>query len=181
MILLELAIGDLSTTSVFCVIDSKTSNNFATTSLASWPWSGGINFAQMPQVLLGYDVKPFTKAESYFIYARFLKEDASLQKIMSDVISFSEERGLRSTEGAHAMLFQCSWDTNNDIVGKRQPSERENRQAMVSPLVKEAIVATSLTVLVFTDTSTSHRKDGESLFSERITLEIKTKATTKLK
>ena len=47
---------------------------------------------------------------------------------------------------------------------------------MVTPLVREAIVTTSPTLLFFRCISKSHRKDKESTFSECVAVESTTKA-----
>ena len=105
MILLELAMGDMSTTSIFHVIDSKTSYKL----LLGQPWlhEHGVVASTLHQCLKYYsdgekkingDVKPFPKAESHFVDARFFEEGAPLKEAMPAFISST---GKRSDEDTH--------------------------------------------------------------------------------
>jgi len=87
MIRLELAMDDLFTTSIFHVIDSKTSYKL----LLRWHWlhEHGVVASTLHQCLKYYrdgekkvngDIKPFTKAESYFANARFFEEESPLKE-----------------------------------------------------------------------------------------------------
>jgi len=107
MIRLELAMSDLSTISIFHMIDSKTSYKL----LLGWSWlhEHGVVASTLHQCLKYYhdwekkingDVKPFTKAESYFIDARFFKEGTPMKEAMPTFISSS---GKRSDEDTHMM------------------------------------------------------------------------------
>jgi len=98
MIHLELAIGDLSTTSIFHVIDLKISYKL----LLGRPWlhEHGVVALTLHQCLkycrdeeekINGDVKPFTKAESYFADAKFFDEDAPLKEVMLATIPWQKE------------------------------------------------------------------------------------------
>jgi len=104
MILLELAIGELSTTSIFHVIDSKTSYKL----LLGRPWlhEHGVIASTMHQCHKYYrdrekkingDTKPFTKAKSYFADVRFFDEDAPLKEAMPATISSTGKRSEEDT------------------------------------------------------------------------------------
>jgi len=94
MIRVELIVADLTTSSIFHIIDAKTSYRL----LLGWPWlhEHGIVDSTLHQCLKYYrdgenkingDVKPFTKAESYFADARFLEEGAAPKETMPSTIS----------------------------------------------------------------------------------------------
>jgi len=97
MIRLELTMGDLSTSSIFHVIDSKTSYKL----LLGHPWlhEHGIVASTLHQCLKYYcggkikisgDVKPFIKAESHFTDSKFFKEDFTRTEMMISTISLRE-------------------------------------------------------------------------------------------
>jgi len=94
MIRLELTMGDLSTSSIFHVIDSKTSYKL----LLGRPWlhEHGIVASTLHQCLKYYrggerkingDVKLFTKAESHFTDSKFFEEDFTPKEMMIPTIS----------------------------------------------------------------------------------------------
>jgi len=62
------------------------------------------------------DVKPFTKAESYFADMRFFEEEAILKDAMPDVISSTGKRGSSSGEDKYA----ASNGGTNDRVKQQQ-------------------------------------------------------------
>jgi len=89
MISLEQMMGDLSTSSIFHVVDSKTSYKL----LLGRPWlhEHGIVASTLHQCLKYYregerkingDVRPFTRAESYFVDAKFFEEDSTPKEMM---------------------------------------------------------------------------------------------------
>jgi len=105
MICLELTMVDLSTTSIFHVIDSKTSYKL----LLGRPWlhEHGVVASTLHQCLKYYrdgekkingDVKSFAKAESHFADAKFFEEGAPLKETMPAFISST---GKRSDEDTH--------------------------------------------------------------------------------
>jgi len=131
MIRLELAISDLSTTSILLLIDSKTSYK----SLLGRPWlyDHGVVASTLHQCLKYYcdgekkingDVKPFTKAESYFVDARFFGENAPVKETM-------RATGKRSEEDTHGMIN--GGPSGN--VKQSRPSEKETSKPL-SPLLK---------------------------------------------
>ena len=94
MIRLELIMGDLSTSSIFHVIDSKTSYKL----LLGRPWlhEHGIVASTLHQCLKYYrggqrkidgDARPFTKAESHFADAKFFEEAAAPKEMMISTIA----------------------------------------------------------------------------------------------
>ena len=94
MIRIELTMGDLSTSSIFDVIDARTSYRL----LLGRPWlhEYGIVASTLHECLKYYrngerkingDVKPFTKAESHFADARFFEEGAAPKETMPSTIS----------------------------------------------------------------------------------------------
>jgi len=106
MIYLELAIGDLSITSIFHVIDLNTSHKL----LLRQPWlhEHGVVASTLHQCLRYYhdgekkvngDTKPFTKADSYFADARFFDEDAPSKEAMPATISSTGKRSEEDTRG----------------------------------------------------------------------------------
>jgi len=94
MIRVELMIGDLTTSSIFHVIDAKTSYKL----LLRRPWlhEHGIVASTLHQCLKYYrdgekkingDVKPFTTAGSHFADARFFEEGTIPKETMPSTIS----------------------------------------------------------------------------------------------
>ena len=89
MIRVKLTMGDSSKSFIFYVIDAKTSYKL----LLEWPWiheHGIVAFTlhQCPKYYPSEErktngnVKPFTKAESYFTNARFCKENDAPKETM---------------------------------------------------------------------------------------------------
>ena len=89
MICLEFRMDNLSTCSIFYMIDSKTSYKL----LLGCPWlhEHGIVVSTIHQFLKYYlgderkingDVKPFTKAESHFADSKFFEEDFTHKEMM---------------------------------------------------------------------------------------------------
>jgi len=94
IIRLEFTMGDLSTSSIFHMIDSKTSYKL----LLGHPWlhEHGIVASTLHQCLKYYrggerkingDVKPFTKAKSHFADSKFFEEDFTPTEMMILTIS----------------------------------------------------------------------------------------------
>ena len=94
MICIGLIMGDLSTSSIFHVIDDRTSYRL----LLGRPCfhKHGVMASTLHQCLKYYrngekkingDVKPFTKAESHFADAKFFKEGVAPKETMSSTIS----------------------------------------------------------------------------------------------
>ena len=90
------------------MIDSKTQYKLLLE--RPWPLSMGcVASAPMPQVLPGWgkekngDLEPCTKAESYFVNAKFFEEGASLKETMLGAI-FSTSK--RSKQGLFKILVQ---------------------------------------------------------------------------
>ena len=68
----------------------------------------------------------------------------------------------------------------SDNVKQPGPSEKQTSKPL-SPLFKQAVVATNPAVLVFEYIPKSHRNDGEAPFSECTTLDSVSKLISKLK
>jgi len=143
MICLKLTIGNLSTTSFFHVIDSKTSYKL----LLERPWlhEHGVVASTLHQCLKYYrdeekkvngDTKPFTRVESYFADARFFDDDAPLKEAMPATI-FST--GKRSEEDVPGMIH--GGPSGN--VKQSRPSEKETSK-LLSPLVKQQLLQQDL-------------------------------------
>jgi len=127
MMCLELTIGDPSTTTIFHVIDSKTSYKL----LLGWPWlhEHGVVASTFHQCLKYYQdgekkinrhVKPFTKIESYFTYVRFFEEEAILKEAMPGVIS-TGKKGSSSGEDTHVtsnVALMIRLNSNNNVGRK---------------------------------------------------------------
>ena len=103
MIHIELIIGDLSTSSIFYVIDAKTSYRLLLG--RPWPHEHGIVASTLHQCLkyfrhgekkINEDVNLFTKAESHFTDARFFKEGAAPKEAMSSPISSTGKGGAKN-------------------------------------------------------------------------------------
>jgi len=180
MIRLELAIGNLSTTSISHVIDSRTSYKLFLG--RPWLYEHGVVASTLHQCLNHYrdgekkvngDTKPFAKAESYFADARFFDDDAPLKEAMPATISSTGKRSEKDT----LRMIHGGLSGNVKLPG---PSEKETSEP-ISPLFKQAMVATSTVALVFRYIPKSHHKDGEAPFSECTTLKSVTKPIIKLK
>jgi len=94
MIRVKLVMGNLSTSSIFHVIDAKTSYKLLLG--LSWLHGHGIVASTLNQCLKYYrgrermingSVKPFTRAESHFTDARFFEEDDTPKETMPTAIT----------------------------------------------------------------------------------------------
>jgi len=175
-----LIIGDLCTTSIFHVIDSKTSYKL----LLGRPGlhDHGVIASTLHQRLKYYrdgekkvngDTKPFTKAESYFTHAIFFDKDAPLKEAMPATISSTGKRSEEDTLG----IIHGGPSVN---VKQSRPSEKETSKPL-SPLFTQVVVGIRPAVLVFRYIPKFRWKDGEAPFSECTTLESVTKPIGKLK
>jgi len=100
MICGELIMNDLSTSSIFHVINTKTSNKLLLR--RSWLHEHGITASIKHQFLKYYrskerkindNVKSFTKAESYFVDVRFFDKDDAPNKTMRLTITSKGKGG----------------------------------------------------------------------------------------
>jgi len=104
---------------------------------------------------------------------RFFGKDALLQEALLATISSTGKRSEENTLGMiHGGL--------SGNVKQLRPSENEISRPL-SPLFKQAVVATSPAASVFRYIPKSRRKDGKAPFSECTTLESVTKPISKLK
>ena len=94
MIRVKLVMGDLPTSSIFHVIDAKTSYKLLLG--RAWLHEHRIVASTLHQCLKYYrggerkingNVKPFTKAKSYFTYARFFEKDDAPKETMPSTIT----------------------------------------------------------------------------------------------
>jgi len=103
MIRIELIMGDLSTSSIFHVINAKTSYRL----LFGQPWlhEHGIVASTLHQCLKYYregekkinrDVKSFTAVESHFTDSRFFKGGATPKETMPSTISSTGKGGTKN-------------------------------------------------------------------------------------
>ena len=111
MIRLEPIMGDLSTSSIFHVIDSKTSYKL----LLGHPWlhEHRIVASTLHQCLKYYrggerkincDVRPFTRSESYFADAKFFEEDSTPKEMMISTISSTGKSEPKITRNAQVEI-----------------------------------------------------------------------------
>jgi len=126
MIRLELIMGDLSTSSIFHVIDSKTSYKL----LLGRPWlhEHGIVSSTLHQCLKYYrggerkingDARPFIKAESHFADAKFFEEVAAPKEMMISTIASTGES--KVTKGAQAT-------TGRDDTKQRRKDKEDDKE-----------------------------------------------------
>jgi len=107
MIRLELTIGDLMTSSIFHVIDSKTSYKL----MLGRPWlhEHGVVAPTLHQCPKYYherkingDVKRFTMAESDFTDAKFFEQDAAPKETVPTTTSTIEKGSVKNTKETRA-------------------------------------------------------------------------------
>jgi len=111
MIRLEIKMGDLSTSSIFHVIDSKTSYKL----LLKHPWhhEHKIVASTLYQCLKYYcgverkingDVRPFTKVESHFADSKFFEEDFTPKEMMISIISSTDKDDSKLVKDTQATM-----------------------------------------------------------------------------
>jgi len=124
MIRIELITKDLSTSSIFYIIDAKTSYWL----LLGQPWlhEHGIVASTLHQFLKYYrdgekkingDVKPFIKAESHFADARFFEEGAAPKETLPSTISSTGKGGAKNAPQVR------KYDTPSNNPRKKQISK----------------------------------------------------------
>jgi len=166
---LELTLADLSTSSIFHVIDSKTSYKL----LLGRPWlhEHGIVALTLRQCLKYYrggerkingDVKPFTKAESHFADSKFFEEDFTPKEMMISTISFTgkqDPKVVKDTSvaiGHNAAKSQQPYRKDDEQVEKIQSIKQDGKQVVTS-------AHSAAPVLRYVPKS--RRKEGESPFT----------------
>ena len=114
MIRLELTIGDLTTSPIFHVIESKTSYNL----MLRRPWlhEHEVAVSTLHQCRKHYrdgenkingDIKRFTMSKSHFIDAKLFKEDAALKETTLAVISSTRTGSVKNAKETHIPLKGC--------------------------------------------------------------------------
>ena len=102
MIRLELVTGELSSNTLFHVIDAKTSYNV----LLGQPWlhKNGVIPSTLHQCFKFYrggvkkveiDTNPFTKVESYFADAKFYTENDVILEVLLAIIPYTRKTKLK--------------------------------------------------------------------------------------
>jgi len=143
MIRLELIMGDQLTSSMFHIIDSKTSYKL----LVRRPWlhEHGIVASTLHQCLKYYrggerkingDARIFTKAESHFADAKFFEEAAAPKEMMiSTIASIGESKvtkGAQATTGCDDTKQQQRNREDNKEVSETQPAKQVAGQVAAS-------------------------------------------------
>ena len=114
---------DLSTSSIFHAIDAKTSYKLLLR--RPWLYEHGIAISTLHQCLKYYqgrerkingNVKPFTKAESHFVDARFLEEGDAPKEIMPSTITSTGRGSMKN-------VIQVS----KEDVPKHRPHKEESQ------------------------------------------------------
>ena len=108
------------------------------------------------------DVKPFTMAESHFANAKFFEEHVALKEVTPPAISSTGKGTVNNAKVTHIPPEESG-------VGRikpRQQLKEENQQTISTSSIKQANVVVNLAVPVFRYITKSHRKDGQSPFSE---------------
>jgi len=127
MIRLELTMGDLSTSSIFHMIDFKTSYKL----LLGRPWlrEHGIVASTLYQCLKYYRggerkisgaVKPFTKAESHFADSKFFEEDFTPKAMMIPIISSTGKGNPKVVKDTPAAM-------GHDAAKQQQPCRKDDK------------------------------------------------------
>ncbi|XP_074296967.1 uncharacterized protein LOC141627634 [Silene latifolia] len=172
MICVNLTMGELSSDTLFHVMDGKTSFKL----LLGRPWKheNGVVASTLHQCLKYYrggerqidgDAKPFSKADSFFADAKFFEENGTSSEFMPTTITSTGKGGMREKniikeDGA------ASPAKENDV---KKDVDKANKTAtpVASPKKQETPQKTKPPVLRYIPKS--HRKDGESPFAECLT------------
>ncbi|KAK9698349.1 hypothetical protein RND81_08G097900 [Saponaria officinalis] len=166
IIRVNLSMGDLSSETLFHVIDVKTSFKL----LLGRPWKheNGVVASTLHQCLKYYregekkingDVKPFTKADSFFADARFFKENGTSSEIMPTTISSTgkESKVIRNDSSSSMSTNDVSpVSTNNEGLksaptSSKATTEQEKLQTNGPPILRYV--------------PKSRRKEGECPFA----------------
>jgi len=180
MIRLELMMGDLSTSSIFHVIDSKTLYKL----LLGRPWlhEHGIVASTLHQCLKYYrggerkingDVQPFTRAESYFADAKFFEEDSVPKEMMISIICSIGKGEPKATRNSQMAI-------GHDGI-KQQQGERDDKQVReiqsIKQVARQMAASTNSMIPVLRYILKSRRKKGESPFGRVVNGEAESKIT----
>ncbi|XP_074266516.1 uncharacterized protein LOC141589791 [Silene latifolia] len=185
MIRVNLSMGDLSSETLFHVIEAKTSFKL----LLGRPWKheNGVVASTLHQCLKYYrggerkingDAKPFTKADSFFADAKFFEENGTSSEFMPTTIS-STGKGGKLKENSKEDIV-TSHVKENDKQNIDNASEAST--PVTSPKKQE--MPHKFTSPVLRYIPKSRRKEGDSPFAECLTkrdLKDKSKPTPMIK
>jgi len=138
MTYVELTMGDSSISSIFHVIDAKTSYKL----LLGRPWlyeHGIVAFTlhQCPKYYRGErkinsNAKPFTKVESHFVDARFFEEVDAPKKTMPSTITSTGKGGTKN-------ILRASRKTFLDNSRIRKKANRKIHPLLLSKWIKRSL------------------------------------------
>ncbi|XP_074306102.1 uncharacterized protein LOC141641334 [Silene latifolia] len=178
MIRVNLTMGDLSSDTLFHVMDGKTSFKL----LLGRPWKheNGVVASTLHQCLKYYrggerkidgDAKPFSKVDSFFADAKFFEENGTSSEFMPTTIS-SIGKGGKREKNIIKEDEAASPAKENDV---KKDVDKVNKIAtpVASPKKQETPQKTTPPVLRYIPKS--RRKDGESPFAECLTPKIEPK------
>ncbi|XP_074313671.1 uncharacterized protein LOC141648860 [Silene latifolia] len=174
MIRVNLTMGDLSSDTLFHVMDGKTSFKL----LLGRPWKheNGVVASTLHQCLkyyrggerkIGGDAKPFSKVDSFFADAKFFEENGSSSEFMPTTIS-SIGKGGKREKNIIKEDSAASPAKENDV-----DKASKTATPVASPKKQETPQKTTPPVLRYFPKSC--RKDGESPFAECLTPKIEPK------
>ncbi|XP_074300411.1 uncharacterized protein LOC141631671 [Silene latifolia] len=172
MIRVNLTMGDLSSDTLFHVMDGKTSFKL----LLGQPWKheNGVVASTLHQCLKYYrggerkidgDAKPFSKVDSFFADAKFFEENGTSSEFMPTTISSTGKGGKREKNIIKEDSAANPAKENDDKKDVDKASKTATPAA--SPKKQETTQKTTPPVLRYIPKS--RRKDGESPFAECLT------------
>ncbi|XP_074298973.1 uncharacterized protein LOC141629964 [Silene latifolia] len=170
MIRVNLTMGDLSSDTLFYVMDGKTS--FKLLLGRSWKHENGVVASTLHQCLKYYrggerkidgDAKPFSKVDSFFADAKFFEENGISSEFMPTTISSTGKRG-KSKKKIIKEDAATSPAKENDVKKDVDKASRTTTP-VASPNKQETTQKTTPPVLRYIPKSC--RKDGESPFADQ--------------
>ncbi|XP_074298547.1 uncharacterized protein LOC141629445 [Silene latifolia] len=172
MIRVNLTMGDLSSDTLFHVMDGKTSFKL----LLGRPWKheNGVVASTLHQCLKYYrggerkidgDAKPFSKVDSFFADAKFFEENGTSSEFMPTTISSTGKGGKR--EKNIIKEDEAASPAKENDVKKDVDKVNKTATPVASPKKQETPQKTTPPVLRYIPKS--RRKDGESPFAECLT------------
>ncbi|XP_074277348.1 uncharacterized protein LOC141600984 [Silene latifolia] len=178
MIRVNLTMGDLSSDTLFHVMDGKTSFKL----LLGRPWKheNGVIASTLHQCLKYYrggerkidgDAKPFSKVDSFFTDAKFFEENGTSSEFMPTTISSTGKGGKR--EKNIIKEDEAATPAKENDVKKDVDKVNKTATPVASPKKQETPQKTTPPVLRYIPKS--RRKDGESPFAECLTPKIEPK------
>ncbi|XP_074315668.1 uncharacterized protein LOC141651875 [Silene latifolia] len=170
MIRVNLSMGDLSSETLFHVIEARTSFKL----LLGRPWKheNGVVASTLHQCLKYYrggerkingDAKPFTKADSFFADAKFFEENGTSSEFMPTTISSTGKGGkLKENTKEDVVTSHIKENDKQDIDNASKAST-----PVTSPKKQEMPQESTSPVLRYIPKS--RRKEGDSPFAECLT------------